>query len=496
MAPSNQLIWIFFVYGLAFFGMGLAILLEIGHISDRRLRYALRFLAVFGLVHGIHEWMEMFHLLGISPLQALDAEMLDAVRVFVLAFSFLALATFGVALLLPGATPRRWSFLIPGAGLLVWTLGMLVLVPRYGEAFWHVADVWTRYSLAIPSALLACAGLIGQKRVFREAGMAEFGQDSLWAAIAFAWYGAIGQAFVATTPLPPSNIINNALFTSIFGFPVQLLRATAAVVVAVFVLRFLRSSEVEQQRKMAQLQAERLGEAERREALRGELLMRVVEAQEAERQRIARELHDETGQSLTAIALGLRGTSRNLPENPSKARDQVQRLEDLTARSLVDLQRIVLDLRPSHLDDLGLPATLRWYAGELGRRANLQVTVVVDGEERRLPTEKSTALFRIAQEALTNTTRHAQVQAAIVQLTYLPDSVCLVILDEGVGFDPAAVKRLLPPAWGLMGMQERAGLLGGKLVIDSAPSGGTSIAATIPFHPGEEVSHADSPAAG
>ena len=74
MAPSNQLIWIFFVYGLAFFGMGLAILLEIGHISDRRLRYALRFLAVFGLVHGIHEWMEMFHLLGISPLQALDAE--------------------------------------------------------------------------------------------------------------------------------------------------------------------------------------------------------------------------------------------------------------------------------------------------------------------------------------------------------------------------------------------------------------------------------------
>lgn len=494
--PSNALIWIFFVYGLAFFSMGLAILLEIGHISDQRLHYALRFLAVFGLVHGAHEWMEMFHLLGMSPLQAVNADTLDVIRVFVLGLSFLSLAAFGAALLFPGAMSRKASIWIPLAGLAVWTMGMLALSGRYPQDFWHVADVWTRYILAIPSALLACAGLLAQRRVFSQAGLAEFGQDSLWAAVAFAWYGAIGQAFTVATPLPPSNIINNELFISLFGFPVQLLRAAAAVVVAIFVVRFLRSSEVEVQRHIAELQAARLQEAERRQAMRGELLKRVVAAQEAERQRIARELHDDTGQSLTAVGLGLRGALSTLAKDPRRAGSQLQQLEDLVTHSLHELQRIIANLRPSHLDDLGLAATLRWYAGELQVRTQLRVAVEVIGEDDTLPGEAATALFRITQEALNNVVRHAQTDRASVQVKYLPDHVTLMVCDNGIGFDPTLVREGEDPPWGLLGMQERAVLLGGQLAIDTAPGKGTCVTVLIPRHPTREVGYADTPVAG
>ncbi len=494
--PPTGLVWIFFVYGLAFFCMGLAILLEVGHISDQRLHYGLRFLALFGLVHGTHEWMEMFHLLGMSPLQGLTVEFLDVLRVFVLAGSFLALAAFGAALFFPGSGARKGSIVVPLSGLAAWTIGMVVLSGRYPEAFWQVADVWTRYSLAIPSALLACAGLLAQRRAFSQAGLAEFGQDSLWAAVAFAWYGAIGQAFTTATPLPPSNIINNDLFISLFGFPVQLLRAAAAVVVAIFVVRFLRSSEVEIQRQITELQSARLQEAQRREVLRGELLMQVVTAQEAERERIARELHDDTGQSLTAIGLGLRGALSALPKDPRRAGSQLRQMEDLVAQSLRDLQRMIANLRPSHLDDLGLAATLRWYAGELQSQVKLSVGIELIGEEQGLSGEAATALFRITQEALNNVVKHARTNSASVRVEYLPEYVSLVVRDRGIGFDPTTVRDAEHPSWGLLGMQERAALLGGQLALDTAPGKGTCVSVIIPLRPEREVRHADTPAAG
>ena len=166
-------------------------------------------------------------------------------------------------------------------------------------------------------------------------------------------------------------MINQDLFLRTFGFPIQLLRAGAAVVSAWAIIRFLRSFEFETQRKIAELQDVQLQEAQRREALRGELLRQVVSAQEAERQRIARELHDATGQSLTAIGLGLRGVSNTLRLDTDKAAENLRQLEGLVARSLDELQRLIADLRPSHLDDLGLPAALRWYAGEVQSRVPL-----------------------------------------------------------------------------------------------------------------------------
>jgi signal transduction histidine kinase len=493
---STFVVLIFFFYGLAFFSMGLVITQEVNRCSDARLRRALWFLSAFGLIHGFHEWIEMFHMMhmftGVSTLT------FEIIRIGMLGLSFLLLATFGSLLLSQGEMSRRLVLLIPLSLMALWSFGTLTFLSIYpvSRILWSVMDVWTRYVIAIPSALLACAGLIMQQRIFRRVGMAQFGRDSLWAAIAFAWYGLIGQIFTRPSPLFPSNFLNSELFFDTFGFPVQLLRAVAAVLAAVFVIRFLRAFEVETQHQIAELQAARLEEATRRELVAGELLHRVVQAQEAERQRVARELHDETGQALTAIGMGLRGASTILHQDAGKAANNLRQLEGLVAASLNELQRLIADLRPSHLDDLGLPAALRWYSTELQNRLPIKVGVEIHGESKTLTPEVKIVLFRVAQEALTNVIKHADATQACVRLFFKEDQVELQVEDNGRGFAPGILENPQRPSWGLLGMEERATLLGGELSVDSRRGRGTLIQVSIPISNAKEVIDENSAAVG
>jgi signal transduction histidine kinase len=495
---ASTIALVFFLYGLAFFSMGLAILLEGGRASDPPLRHALRPLAAFGFLHGFNEWLEMFAIMGHLPAQGPPLLAWQAFRLAVLAFSFLSLAAFGASLMAPDVRLRRLSLLVPLVLAAVWGFGLMAIRGRYGSSddLLVVADVWTRYSLAIPGSLLASAGLVAQQRRFRRAGLAQFGRDCLWAAVAFGWYGLVGQLFTQASALPPSNVIHQQLFLDLFGFPIQMLRGVAAVVASVFVIRFLRAFEVEQRRQIVDLQAQRLREAERREALRGELYHRVVGAQEAERQRIARELHDETGQSLTAIGMGMHGIAATLASDPEKASQRLRELEGLVDRSLNELQRLIADLRPSHLDDLGLPAALRWYAGEVQGRTSLKITVEVFGEARLLPGAVNTALFRIVQEALTNVVRHAEASSVRIRIRFEDERLNLQVSDDGRGFDPRPIGSHERAAWGLLGIEERATLLGGSATIRSHPGEGTQVEVSVPYSDPPQVSHDEPSVAG
>ena len=280
-----------------------------------------------------------------------------------------------------------------------------------------------------------------------------------------------------------------------FGFPVQIVRASAAILAAVFIIRVLRSFEVENRRRINELQTAQLEEAQRREALRGEMLRRIVAAQESERQRIARELHDETGQALTAIGLGLRGVSSSMQNEGNRNRENLRQSEQLVEHSLKELQRLIADLRPSHLDDLGLGAALRWYGGEIEKRLPLEVEVVVREEKIELSSEVKTTLFRIAQEALTNVIKHSAANRAQVRLDYQENGVRLEVMDDGVGFD-RFMQSVTRPSWGLIGMQERASLLGGTFDINSYPGTGTRVSVYIPYgNPTKEIENENSPAA-
>ena len=475
---------IYFIYGLAFFSMGLLVAVEGGRASDVRLRRALPPLAGFGVVHAAHEWMEMYVLMG-HPITSLEVSIMWGIQLATLAFSFISLAAFGSFLLADTEVTRRLILLIPIGLQAVWVFGLYHFRGEYtGQTLWDVADTWTRYTLAIPASLLTAIGLVVQQRAFRRSGLIRFGQDALWAAITFGWYGLIGQFFVKTTPIFPSNIINQQTFFDLLGIPIQLFRAITAVAAALFVIRFLRAFQVETERKIAELQAARLEESQQREILRGELFRRVVAAQESERQRIARDLHDETGQSLTAIGMGLRGLSGKLAPRNKEAMGTLHKLESLTADSLQELQRLISDLRPSHLDDLGLSATLRWYAGKIQEHSTIRIRVDIVGEEHNVDDAMKITVFRIIQESLNNIIKHAQASHVNIYLCFEEKNVCIEVRDNGIGFDLDYVKqkRTNRPSLGLAGMEERAALLGGTVTVQSRPDYGTEVKALIPYH--------------
>lgn len=186
MQKDLNYLLIYFFYGLAFFSMGLLVIIEGGQASDPRLRRALRPLAAFGLLHAIHEWMEMYLLAGLR----FDVTMpswFNVTSYALLAFSFVSLAAFGSYLLARTERSREVILIIPVALEAIWVFGLYNLGGHYtGDHLWAAANAWVRYSLAIPASLLAVAGLIGQQRIFRKEGMSSFGRDSLWAAVAFA----------------------------------------------------------------------------------------------------------------------------------------------------------------------------------------------------------------------------------------------------------------------------------------------------------------------
>lgn len=477
-------ILIYFFYGLAFFSMGLVVALEGGRASDPRLRSGLRPLAVFGLIHALHEWLEMFELIGPAHHFDFDTPLYQSLRLAILAFSFLSLAAFGSYLLARDEVAHRVMFLVPLGLEAIWVFGLYNLQARYTPAeLKPIVDIWTRYALGLPASVLAAVGLIYQQRAFRQSGLIRFGQDALWAAVAFGWYGLVGQVFVQKTALPPSTFLNAELFNMLFGIPVQLFRAVTAMLAALFVIRFLRAFQVEVEHQIAALQAARLEEAQQHEALRGELYRRVVGAQEAERQRIARDLHDETGQALTAIGLGLRGLSATLRHGrKEQTLDTLHHLEGMASNSLTELQRLISDLRPSHLDDLGLPAALRWYAGLVGERSGLRISVQISGAEQEIDPAIKIAFFRVVQEALNNVIKHANAYSADIQLFYEKDGLRVKIKDDGRGFDVLSARQHQGRvSLGLIGMQERASLLGGNCTVNSAPGRGASVEMRTPY---------------
>jgi PAS domain S-box-containing protein len=212
------------------------------------------------------------------------------------------------------------------------------------------------------------------------------------------------------------------------------------------------------------------------------LSRQLIAAQENERRRLARELHDELGQTLTAISVNLQAARVARGES---SRTHLGEAITIVDRAIEQVRHLSLDLRPSMLDDLGLEAALRWYADRLLRRTGLAVHLDTNLGRTRLPAEMETVCFRVAQEALTNAARHACARRVWIELQHRASVVELLIRDDGSGFDPkTARKRAAEGAnFGLLGMQERVELLGGQFTLESRPAQGTSIHARFVLLP-------------
>ena len=673
---TQNIVFVYFLYGLAFFSVGLVVILESARASEFRFARGLPALAAFGLLHGTHEWYEMFQIFAAHEGGRAAGTPEEVVRTALLATSFLCLMAFGIRLL-PDAdrSPRLTAWRVAGiAGVYLAGVALIGWRWRPSPADWLAsADVLARYSLGIPSALLASWALLRERRDFHARGMSGYGQDLLWAALAFFIYGAFSQLFSRASLLYPSQFLNTALFLRVFGVPIQVLRSLAAVAIAVTLGRALRAFELEsrlrleqankarleaqavaldaQQRRVeetealnAQLQTtaqelsalvemsriltstvdlERLlhdalyqivhsfgpagcsviflkrpdgglelaaryqrpnattpaqlppltrtaadafaaerpaaagldgevrvlnddhlpghdayrtlavplhakgqlfggvvltswqedepfGQAElrlliafgqqlaasienaglyqvlqQRETRLEELVRQLVKAQEEERQRIARELHDETGQKLTALAMGLAAVESASATDAERAARLVRELRELAGQSITELRNVMSDLRPSQLDDLGLVPALRWYVGSYrARHPELTVNLTAERPPQRLPSQYETVLFRIAQEALANVAKHAHASHVTVQLCQELDRVRLEVIDDGSGFDVSLQSQVRGEehGWGLVGIRERAALVAGKCTIKSQPGTGTRVSVELPLN--------------
>jgi signal transduction histidine kinase len=205
---------------------------------------------------------------------------------------------------------------------------------------------------------------------------------------------------------------------------------------------------------------------------------RVQNVQEAERRHIARELHDQIGPSLTALKLNL----VMLQETPAAAGMRLADSLRITDDILTGVRRLSLDLRPALLDDLGLEAALKGYVIAQAERAGLAAQVRVDALAPPPPAAVATACFRIAQEAVTNVLRHAKARQLLVTLQAHADGIELIVKDDGVGFEVAAARRhaVQGSSLGLLGIEERAELVGGQATVTSGPGGGTEVRAWFP----------------
>jgi len=202
---------------------------------------------------------------------------------------------------------------------------------------------------------------------------------------------------------------------------------------------------------------------------------RVVQAQELERQRLARELHDETGQALTSILLGLKPLEEALADQPERA--ALAALREQVVSALQDVRRLAVELRPAVLDDFGLGPALERLVDGFAEQSDTRVDFHSALGETRLPTEAETTLYRVVQEGLTNIAKHADAQHVSVSLARRAACVAVVIEDDGAGFDQRTSSG---DGIGLLGMRERLALLDGRLEIESRPGAGTTIVAEVP----------------
>lgn len=219
-----------------------------------------------------------------------------------------------------------------------------------------------------------------------------------------------------------------------------------------------------------------------------EYLSQIIEAQENERRRISRELHDEIGQALTAIKFNLDMMDKELPQTLLTVRGRLGDAKSLSNQTLTAMRQLSMDLRPTMLDELGLIPTLRWYIQNFSNRLNIDSQFRAIGFEEKLPPQMETAFYRIVQEALNNISKHAGATRVEIFFEHADSTICASITDNGRGFDLDRVYHPESPGrgFGIIGMKERVSLLGGKIDIQSSPGRGTQIHIKVPYPKGAD----------
>jgi signal transduction histidine kinase len=452
---------VFFVYGLVFFVLGLAITLQSRRHSRLILACRLHWLAFFGYLHGLHEWGDVFIPIQATYLPEVAVNFLEAVHLGLLALSFTCLFQFGVDLLRP--MPVRWAWLrwLPVSALLFWallTLVWLMATPVSLEGWHRGVSIWARYLLGLPGAGLAACVL------YRYAPRLIFPLDDpqtlrtlRLAGLLLAGYALVAGLIVSPGPFFPASWLNSAVIGNWVGLPIPIFRSLLGLGLTLTIIRTLEIFDIEMDRRLSNMEE--------------------AEILAAERERIGRDLHDRTLQSIYATGLLLKATHELLDRHDDRgATGALGQATETLDQAVDQVRHHIAELRaqPTTIS-LAEGLTRLTHQGVLSSMAEVKLTLDLP-EDRPIGAGQVGHLLAIAGEALSNVARHAQ--ARHVQLVAQLDKDCLqlTIADDGRGIPSDYVA-----GYGLQNMHERARLLRGELSIHSQPREGTRLQLTVPL---------------
>jgi len=419
-------------------------------------------LAAFGLTQALVKWGDVFIPIQSSYASAALISLMRMAQVLLLGLSFALLFAFGLQML----SPRTWNpKLVRWLPVLIYVLwGSVTVLARLFDLaptaeLISTADVTSRYLLALPGGLLAAAGLRRQASgaigAMEVPTIVSFLRTAGIALVAYAFLaGLLGPA----APFFPARWLNEEIVQNWLGVPVALFRALVGLVLTYSILQALQVFQVETNQWIEAM--------ERAQAL------------VADRERIGRELHDGTIQSIYAAGLILEDVRLALDSEPERARVQLNRVMDSLNRTIQDIRSYIFDLRRGEAVE-DLESGLNRLIKDFHVNTLIEVGFAVEGKMTQpIESERAQNLYQIAREALTNVARHAQAQHVDVRLRYGERQLTLRIADDGIGFPASGVNGA---GRGLKNMRERAQLLEGALVVEGSPNEGVTVVLTMPY---------------
>jgi signal transduction histidine kinase len=454
------------LHGQAFFVLGLSIAFLARRIVRLELARGLASLAAFGFCEALLTWSPAWVLSDVFTNTSL--EFLRASnpwfawsRLIVLGVGYACLLAFAIQSCAPSAK-RKWEHWAIAGGLLGLWLIVLIAVRLTGspaEQVWLGGEIAARYGLALPGGLVGAWGL--RRQTYRTISPERLSLVKPYLRIAWLAVGlfaVFGGLIGPAAPFFPANWLNEEALLLVTGFPISFFRGLCGLAITYGVVRALGGvlNEVE-------LWLEN---------------MERVQSLSRERERIGRELHDGTIQSIYAAGLLLEGARYSLTADPGSARDQLTHAITSLNQTIKDIRRYIFDLRGEMMDD-DLETGLRKILQDFRVNTLLETEFTVEGEmTRMLRAERRQHIFQIARETLTNVARHAQARRVEVRLRYDTDELQLCISDDGIGLPALPISG---KGQGLRNIRERARLLDGVLDMYTAPNEGMTLSLTVPY---------------
>ena len=449
---------ILFLYGLVFFSLGIVLALQSRSYSRLDLARSLKWLAAFGIVHGIYEWADLFIPMQMSNLSDESIMFWMAVQLVCLAISYACLFTFGLSFY---KTHRGLRY-IPFAILMIWAAvvgGLLWFLPNKQDLWRNTGDALARHFLALPGGIIAAFGLRGYT-MQQIAGLNV--PRITWflqlAGVSLLFYAFFGGLIVPPVTFFPGNILNNQVFVELFNVPPLLFRSIIGLILAIAMIRALEIFDIEYARRIEAMEKQKI--------LAGE------------RERIGRELHDNTLQTVYTAGLLVESTVDLAPPGSQ----MVGRLEHAVAA----LNRAIRDLRYSFTElqaessNRQIKVAIRdmLEVEQFGFLIQINLSLDLQDTDELSPIRMDHVLS-IMREAITNVVRHAHAQKISIKAFSDEHNLSISITDDGIG-----LPQTLSPGFGLRNMRDRTRLLAGEMDVHSESSKGTTVKLTIPLQEG------------